>query len=289
MKKLYAIFALIMFLCLSVSAQIPNGGFESWTGDNPNSWTTNNVEGVLTTITKSNSAHTGSSALKGEVVNLAGFGIIGPYLISNDGTSDEGFVINKKYNSVKGYYKLNTTANDQLVVIVGVYTGDTGVGAGVVQLHAAGSYTQFSVPIAYEPTFNGTPDHCVISIQIFDANGGSQYTEGTEMYMDDLEISMDFVSSIDENISQNTNQLMQNRPNPFSTSTSINFNVAESNLVTLKVYDILGNEVKTILNKEMSAGNYDVSFEAPPTSNGIFFYKLTIGNFTETRMMQITK
>ena len=60
-------------------------------------------------------------------------------------------------------------------------------------------------------------------------------------------------------------------------------------LVQLKVYDILGNEVATLVNKEKPAGNYEVEFNGENLPSGIYFYKLSAGNFTETRKMILLK
>ena len=59
---------MMTFLSLTVSAQIPNAGFENWTGGNPDGWISNNVPGFIETITQSNNAHSGSYAVRGEVV-----------------------------------------------------------------------------------------------------------------------------------------------------------------------------------------------------------------------------
>ncbi len=79
--------------------------------------------------------------------------------------------------------------------------------------------------------------------------------------------------------------LYQNYPNPFNPSTSIRFTVSNSQLVTLKVFDILGKEVAVLLNKELSAGHYEVEFDGRNLSSGIYFYRLQSGEFSETRKM----
>ncbi|GIV45296.1 MAG: hypothetical protein KatS3mg036_0114 [Ignavibacterium sp.] len=61
------------------------------------------------------------------------------------------------------------------------------------------------------------------------------------------------------------------------------------NLVTLKVYDVLGKEVATLVNEEKPAGVYEVKFDASQLSSGIYFYKLSSGSFTETKKMTVLK
>jgi hypothetical protein len=91
----------------------------------------------------------------------------------------------------------------------------------------------------------------------------------------------------------NAFSLEQNYPNPFNPSTKIRFTIPsviasetkQSQLVTLKVYDVLGNEVATLVNEEKPAGSYEVDFNAARLSSGIYFYKLQAGSFIETRKM----
>ena len=79
--------------------------------------------------------------------------------------------------------------------------------------------------------------------------------------------------------------LGQNYPNPFNPSTTISFSILNSEFITLKVFDVLGNEVATLINEEKSAGSYQVEFDASALTSGIYFYKLQAGNFIETKKM----
>lgn len=85
--------------------------------------------------------------------------------------------------------------------------------------------------------------------------------------------------------------LMQNYPNPFNPSTTISFSIPiDLNLFTsLKIYDILGNEISTLFNEYKPAGNYNVEFRANNIPSGVYFYKLTSGNFSETKKMILLK
>jgi sugar lactone lactonase YvrE len=79
--------------------------------------------------------------------------------------------------------------------------------------------------------------------------------------------------------------LEQNYPNPFNPSTSIQYRVSSISNVLLKVYDVLGNEVATLVNEEKPAGSYEVKFNAVGLSSGIYFYKLQAGSLVETKKM----
>ena len=83
--------------------------------------------------------------------------------------------------------------------------------------------------------------------------------------------------------------LNQNYPNPFNPSTSISYNIPESGLVELNVYDMLGNKIKTLVNEQKSAGNYEVRFDASNLSSGMYIYRLITSGFTETKKMLFMK
>jgi hypothetical protein len=93
--------------------------------------------------------------------------------------------------------------------------------------------------------------------------------------------------------------LSQNYPNPFNPTTTIQYTIStsenrpalpagrtqKSELVSLRVYDLLGREVATLVNRHQNPGNYKVDWNADNYSTGIYFYKLTAGKFTQTRKM----
>jgi hypothetical protein len=87
----------------------------------------------------------------------------------------------------------------------------------------------------------------------------------------------------------NTITLYQNYPNPFNPSTTIKYQIHNAGLVTLKVYDMLGNEVATLVEEEKPTGIYEVEFRTSDLSSGIYFYKLQSGNFVESKKMLILK
>ena len=83
--------------------------------------------------------------------------------------------------------------------------------------------------------------------------------------------------------------LEQNYPNPFNPSTQINFNVANRSNVKLTVFDILGREVATLVDKEMMPGKYNVVFDAGDLPAGIYFYKIQAGKYSQTNKMILLK
>jgi len=85
------------------------------------------------------------------------------------------------------------------------------------------------------------------------------------------------------------NILFQNYPNPFNPSTKISYSIKEESLVTIKVYDILGKEIITLVNENKPLGNYEAEFDASQLPSGMYIYKLQAGNFTSVSKMILTK
>ena len=81
----------------------------------------------------------------------------------------------------------------------------------------------------------------------------------------------------------------QNYPNPFNPSTVIKWQMPESNFVSLKIYDVLGNEIADLVNEEKPAGSYGLEFDASGLSSGTYFYRIESGNYIETKKMILLK
>jgi endo-1,4-beta-xylanase len=86
-----------------------------------------------------------------------------------------------------------------------------------------------------------------------------------------------------------TSNLYNNYPNPFNPSTTIQYYVASSSKVILKVYDVLGKEIRTLVDKIQSAGSYSVQFNGEDISSGIYFYRLIAGDFISTKKLMLIK
>jgi hypothetical protein len=92
-----------------------------------------------------------------------------------------------------------------------------------------------------------------------------------------------------ENLVVTEYQLSQNYPNPFNPQTTINYQLPQDGLVTLKVYDALGKEVAELVNGYKGAGSYDVIFDGSNLASGIYFYKITAGEFMTTKKLMLMK
>ena len=83
--------------------------------------------------------------------------------------------------------------------------------------------------------------------------------------------------------------LEQNYPNPFNPTTTISYELPANSFVSLKVYDILGNEVATLTNEKEDAGSYSVKFDGSKLASGVYFYRLTAGNFVNVKKLVLLK
>lgn len=83
--------------------------------------------------------------------------------------------------------------------------------------------------------------------------------------------------------------LHQNYPNPFNPSTNIKFDISKASIVKLAIYDMLGREVAVLVNQQLTAGSYNIAYSNKDLSSGIYFYRLTAGNFVETKKMSLIK
>lgn len=101
----------------------------------------------------------------------------------------------------------------------------------------------------------------------------------------------EMITAVKENATETPEaySLFQNYPNPFNPTTVIGYKLAVSSHVTLKVYDILGREVTTMVNERQIAGNHSVTFSAVNLPSGVYFYRLQAGSFSETKKLLLLK
>jgi hypothetical protein len=84
-------------------------------------------------------------------------------------------------------------------------------------------------------------------------------------------------------------KLEQNFPNPFNPTTNIRYSIVKTTQVTLKVYDILGRQIQTLINTVQTPGQYTITFNAQDLASGIYFYQLNAGSFSSTKKLILLK
>ena len=120
---------------------------------------------------------------------------------------------------------------------------------------------------------------------------GGIFTTAGDQPAKNIAVWSDNAASVKNNDNSNPYEfsLYQNYPNPFNPTTNIEFHIAKSGFVSLKVYNTLGKEVATLVNEERHAGIYDIKFDASHLTSGIYFYKLQNDNHSQVKKMVILK
>jgi hypothetical protein len=282
MKRTLSLFEAVAFVvCLQSIGygQIPNAGFESWTGSEPNEWTTSNSPAGIT-ITSTLTAHGGTSAARGDVVSIVGtIYVIQPVLQS--GQVARGFPYTQRPASFTGYYEFVPagSSGDRFGINVELFKG--GVDGTLVGIAAAAlatsvpSYAQFTASFDYLTT--DTPDTCVIQILIVGPGTGAQATPhvGSYFLLDDIAFTgISSVASWRTSVPTSL-QLDQNYPNPFNPTTNISFTVPADGKAKLTVFNLLGQLVGTLFNGPVSSGKlYRATFNASELPSGVYFSRL---------------
>ena len=160
-----------------------------------------------------------------------------------------------------------------------------------VNAESGSAWTQLSdkpTPItAYQGTSMRIADNVWVTYIIGGITTGPSLTAINEAYIDTLETPV--------SVEEITNEiptgylLSQNYPNPFNPSTKISFQLPDAGFTSLKVYDVLGNEIATLVNKELQSGNYSVEFNAKALPSGIYLYKLQSAGFFHAKKMMLIK
>ena len=112
----------------------------------------------------------------------------------------------------------------------------------------------------------------------------SQNIHGSPGKDDENTVSVEYDKTVPDNF-----RLFQNYPNPFNPTTTITYSLPKDVRVNLKVYNVVGEEIATLINKEMKSGTYTVNWDAMNSPSGVYFYKLSAGNFSDTKKMILLK
>jgi len=123
------------------------------------------------------------------------------------------------------------------------------------------------------------------------SNGESDFLESIvhELFEFATEYTTSIAERTDKTPTPNTFSLFQNYPNPFNPTTTIEYVIKNDAYVNLVVYDLLGREVRTLVNERQQPGEYDVKFHSDDLPSGLYLYKITAGDFTSIRKMMLIK
>ena len=274
--KFLPIVLLIFGATVTLTAQVPNSGFENWSDETtPQDWNTNNFPGFWTTVSRSSNSYAGTYAAKLEIADASGFPF--PAVLTST------FPVNQGYQTVMGYYQFQPNGANVVFSIYAYYFGGGALlGTGYIHIeNATTSYTQFS----FDVLLSDTPDSLMLQLELI---GEVASNIGSYALVDQLGLSG--TSDVEPiNFNPSDFSLKQNYPNPFNPSTTIEFSIPQESFVELKVFDILGNEVATLANDNYPRGKYKTDFNGDDLPSGFYIARMTAGNFIQTRKMLLLK
>jgi hypothetical protein len=262
-----------MFIAVTVHAQIPNAGFESWSGGDPVGWQTSNSPPTLVNVTQV--AGRSGSAAQGVVVSFSGFAV--PVALT------AGFSMSTRPAALHGWYKYTGVGGDAFVVSIAFSKNGNGIGAAAFTTTTSqGTFTEL-VANSFWST-QDTPDSAIIGIQIT----GTVHA-GSTFVIDDL--SFGPASDVPELTGSlpHTFSVQQNYPNPFNPTTRIRYELPKTSHVTLTLFNTIGQQVATLVDGERSAGSYVLDFDAANLPSGAYFYRLLAGGYSSVKRMMIVK
>jgi hypothetical protein len=234
-------------------------------------------------------------------------GITGVTLKNGDGCDCHGSLSTSVIVTINGpdVMTVNETASFTVTITGGTLsaggtniaasTGTLTTGAGLKKVGDELTHTSPKTPVSNVVTFEftytapGTTGDVTLyangnSVNLNGANTGDMWN-----FAPNKIITVNPVTDVKDNNLVNSFNLNQNYPNPFNPSTTISYSLKEGNHVSLKVFDVLGKEVSTLVNQYQNAGNYSFKFNAVSYMSGIYFYRIESGNFVSVKKMILSK
>ncbi len=236
--------------------------------------------------------------------------------IKLDSTNNGGMIISKWHTNTsnpKGQYNLGITSTNKLICYLGDDTSQYIINSDSILIEfdqwtmVSAVYSNGQVGLFINSEQVASSDVPFDSLTILDYPHddlfiGDLWTDAYYPYSFDGKIDEVRISNIARyqititDIEDNNKHILplsilleQNYPNPFNPTTTIQYAIPTEGIVTLKVYNILGQEIRTLVNEEKPAGTYEVEFDGTGLASGIYFYKLQAGNFIETKKTLLIK
>lgn len=285
--------AMLLFVTGALLAQnpVPNPGFETWSnGTDPDNWSTSNAPGFVTNVTQSSNAHSGASAVRGEVVNFSGV----PFPPSITAGSSPGvpFPVSQAYERVTGFYQLGLAvpgSGEALSVSASLLDAGFAVVASGQDFYSTETttYQPFSIDLDYGTGNGNDPAYATIVILI---GSSGAINVGTYFLVDDLalEASTGIVATGDPALVGRFH-LAQNYPNPFNPSTTFQFTLPKAADVRLTVYNQLGQEVARVVEQYLAAGEYHADWTTENLPSGVYYYRLDAGEYHASKKLILMK
>jgi hypothetical protein len=292
---------LIVLSTLISKAQIINSDFEDWSFFSdilmPDGWASVGIEGVAVPVTRTADSHSGTYAIKGEVMTTglpAPLNILTPTLTSIPYESENlGFAVSERHYSMSGFYKFNPVEGDKFHIAVIMYHDTTTVGLGAQMIETGAiDYTPFNIDINY--TSEEIPNICSIIFTICGPSGTDGYHDGSYYIVDELDFDTPVLLYQGFGDFNYQFALQQNYPNPFGSETEINFEIPETMTVKIKIFNILGQEISELADRKYVKGSHSIKwngrdYNGRKVSNGIYFYQIQSGDLSQAKKMYLLR
>lgn len=304
MKTFTIILTVLIAMTIETNAQIPNSGFETWenyvddyTGyvyEKPDLWNgslPNNSVYSFSIEKNPESYPVGTGQYSMKIQPDIANGVRG-VAISNDGADPmvnwipkPSFAINRRPASLYFYYKCFPFGGDTIIGKVYFYKNGVVIGNPVFgTTQTISSWTAWEVPMTYNTS--DVPD----SATIFFVTGAYIQHSESILYVDNLSFDTLITSvSLTSNELPIKFNLAQNYPNPFNPTTNISFTIPSRSFVTIKLFDIIGREITTLVSEELRSGNYSRQWNATNIPSGVYFYRLQAGSYIETKKLVLLR
>lgn len=214
----------------------------------------------------------------------------------------EGEYFERNLGSISAVPDQNSDGADELVFSTATYQTNAavfyggeldtmGTNAGII-FEAPNAYAGLGVFANYIYAANGAP-----AVGDFDGDGRNEFIFGQRDDFNFIQKPV-YLYESDSFVVSNENRggeiaeefrLNQNYPNPFNPTTQISYTIPKAGLVELKIYDMLGREIRTLVKERQAAGLYSLNFDASSLSSGLYIYRLISGEYVETRKMTLIK
>ncbi|MGV3638748.1 MAG: T9SS type A sorting domain-containing protein [Flavobacteriales bacterium] len=279
MQKHYTFLLASLLVSGSLTAQVNNGGFESWTGQVPNGWSNNNIAPAnLFPVTSSDDAHGGLLACRGEVI---GSSIAVPPVLQNLAQPVTGVP-----STFRGWYKFGPQAAGDLLSVGATVVDANGalVAAGIQQFtEAQDGYTQFSIPII--PYNTNTAATVTLSFGI-SGTGGSPAI-GSWFLLDDLELGTG------TGIGEEATSVMgvgQPYPQPATTEVRVAVSMSQTSRISAQVFDLQGRELHNLADQALAPGEHLLTWSLPAgLADGQYVLRLVQADAVITRPLVVQR
>lgn len=285
---------LIVFLFSSHTfySQLINPSFEDWETSpysNPIGWSTFNF--FAESVVQSSDAQDGSYSAKMQIIEY--FGERLEPTLQNNGF---GNTIENRVSKMSFYYKSDFKHFTSLEVYVATWDSNTSTqqltpsgSADAIIRTSTSNWTYAEVPIFYFST-EDEPAYISIGFTVIDSTDDNADLSSVGSYAMIDNVSLDYVTNVElsDKIPLEFS-LKQNYPNPFNPTTKINYSIAAPSFVKLKIYDILGNEVKELVNEFQNRGNYTFILNGSDLSSGTYIMQLKAGDFLQSKKILLLK